>query len=733
MDHLSCVIGITFLLFSVQLHSVQGVLVPCTHREEVCECQTTASDCTFKLDIQQLITFTSYPLDSNGYLRDAPGTSYSVSDRGFTATRSSDCRPSNCCFTNPGITDSFFIDNDCSVPMTVDGDSGTPRKFIAVNGRIPGPTIIVKENQIVKVTVNNRITCSSSLHNTTIHWHGMHQVNTEWMDGVGSITQRDIYCGNTFDYIFKAKPAGTHWYHSHSGIQRTEGLFGSLIVLEKTNFFSQTVVPQINRVSTELNIGITDMPSQHTLTLLDWYREYNKPDSVKNMPVTYHSGLINGRGRLHTSTVTPLSVFNVVSGMDYRFRVIGAQNHFAYRLSIENHDLHVIATDGNGNGVFITPITVDYLVVHSGERYDFIPKRRTSQDTKFSIIAQKIDINDGMQMTNLTEMPAEALLRYDADNAFLWTDPQNIRNNHTCRGNPCEMLNCLTNLTENSENCIPWTELRPLRTSRNDLLPDITNFINSNNPSVLFNFAFEGPGELASVNEKSFENPNDPYLCQQYDMDKKESSDTFCSNNSPDSSKCIHVYEIESTNPNGQVMIFTALRTKGGRTAHPIHLHGHSFYILDVGFDATSRYPCQGEGDNSCRPLPTSQRDTVVGTYNTNRRIKDNYILKDTLVVPGGGYVVIAFQANNPGYWFLHCHIEKHLSDGMALIVEAYPYTEHTSPPEGISDANFTWDIPAYKRFVDQAAKCGGRDNNGSRRGEVTFLLIALLTIFLAL
>ena len=104
-------------------------------------------------------------------------------------------------------------------------------------------------------------------------------------------------------------------------------------------------MPQINSESSALNIGITDMPSQHTLTLLDWYREGMKPADLDS--ATYHSGLINGRGRLNTSTVTPLSVFNVVSGIIYRFRVIGAQNHFAYRLSIQNHDLHVIATDGN--------------------------------------------------------------------------------------------------------------------------------------------------------------------------------------------------------------------------------------------------------------------------------------------------------------------------------------------------------------------------------------------------
>ena len=65
----------------------------------------------------------------------------------------------------------------------------------------------------------------------------------------------------------------------------------------------------------------------------------------------------------------------------------------------------MIATDGNGIGAFIRPETVHYLVVHSGERYDF-NLRRTHQNTEFCIIAQNIDINNGMQITNLTDMPA---------------------------------------------------------------------------------------------------------------------------------------------------------------------------------------------------------------------------------------------------------------------------------------------------------------------------------------
>jgi hypothetical protein len=44
--------------------------------------------------------------------------------------------------------------------------------------------------------------------------------------------------------------------------------------------------------------------------------------------------------------------------------------------------------------------------------------------------------------------------------------------------------------------------------------------------------------------------------------------------------------------------------------------------------------------------------------------------LKDTIFIPVGGYVVVRFMSDNPGYWFLHCHIEMHQAEGMALIIQ---------------------------------------------------------------
>ena len=46
-----------------------------------------------------------------------------------------------------------------------------------------------------------------------------------------------------------------------------------------------------------------------------------------------------------------------------------------------------------------------------------------------------------------------------------------------------------------------------------------------------------------------------------------------------------------------------------------------------------------------------------------------NYIVKDTAVLPAGGYLVTRFKADNPGHWIAHCHTDFHLADGMGVIL----------------------------------------------------------------
>lgn len=322
--------------------------VPCRDQQEACVCNEEADVCQFQLEIEELQTFVSYRIsgvDGELITRGTPGDSYFVGTSGYQASLSNSlCEvtnnnpkpPSECgrCWTAMTFTnEQTFKDMNCSVPMTVDGRSY--RLYIAVNGRIPGPTLVVTEDQIVQVDVVNRLTSEG----VTIHWHGMHQRKTPWMDGVASLSQIPIVPGASFRYIFKASPAGTHWYHSHLGAQRTDGLFGGLIVRERSDMQE--------KATEAIGLGtFLDLPDEHTLTLLDWQRESSlslfvqihstlgfypnkqlgevprngdqlyspRTESIDNIevgPVPYWSGLINGRGRYDSVTYSILSIFNV--------------------------------------------------------------------------------------------------------------------------------------------------------------------------------------------------------------------------------------------------------------------------------------------------------------------------------------------------------------------------------------------------------------------------------------
>ena len=80
--------------------------------------------------------------------------------------------------------------------ITVDG---TDRGVITVNKTIPGPPLIVYEGQELLIHVRNHLLSES----ITIHWHGLHQRDTPFMDGVAFVTQCPIGAGQKFTYKFK--------------------------------------------------------------------------------------------------------------------------------------------------------------------------------------------------------------------------------------------------------------------------------------------------------------------------------------------------------------------------------------------------------------------------------------------------------------------------------------------------------------------------------------------------
>lgn len=113
-----------------------------------------------------------------------------------------------------------------NITLEAGDPDGVEKPMILINGQSPGPLIEANIGDIIRVTVNNLMEDEQ----TTIHWHGIDQRDTVWMDGVHGVTQCGIPPGETFVYEFSvAEQRGTFWYHAHVSVQYTDGLYGPLV------------------------------------------------------------------------------------------------------------------------------------------------------------------------------------------------------------------------------------------------------------------------------------------------------------------------------------------------------------------------------------------------------------------------------------------------------------------------------------------------------------------------
>ncbi len=97
----------------------------------------------------------------------------------------------------------------------------------AYNGQVPGQMLRYTQGDMLDARLKNALPQV-----TTIHWHGLRLPNA--MDGVPQMTQAPVASGETFDYRFRLRDAGTFWYHPHANSleQITRGLAGVLVVDE---------------------------------------------------------------------------------------------------------------------------------------------------------------------------------------------------------------------------------------------------------------------------------------------------------------------------------------------------------------------------------------------------------------------------------------------------------------------------------------------------------------------
>ncbi|KZV71809.1 multicopper oxidase [Peniophora sp. CONT] len=218
------------------------------------------------------------------------------------------------------------------------------------NGTFPGPIISINKGDRLEVNVTNGLTESNGLDLvTTVHWHGIDQLQSNWADGVASVTQCPIVPGNSFLYNFTIpNQAGTFFYHSHYGGQMCDGLKGALIVRDPNDPLKYLY--DVDDDSTVISIS-------------DWY--HFASHNVAKIP-EFDSVVINGIGRyVNGPTDNALAVVNVKAGTRRVPRIFGLPN---FVFSIDKHTLTVIEADGNS----VIPHDVSSLQIFAGQRYSVV-------------------------------------------------------------------------------------------------------------------------------------------------------------------------------------------------------------------------------------------------------------------------------------------------------------------------------------------------------------------------
>jgi hypothetical protein len=112
---------------------------------------------------------------------------------------------------------------------------------------------------------------------------------------------------------------------------------------------------------------------------------------------------------------------------------------------------------------------------------------------------------------------------------------------------------------------------------------------------------------------------------------------------------------------------------------HPWHLHGYSAYLLGAETIVNPDSPPA----NTSKIISSFTYDGKFGGLNETA----SGSLGDSWTAPAYGYMVFRIVADNPGPWFLHCHIDWHLALGMALVVDVgwnTSYVGTVSPPDGL-------------------------------------------------
>ena len=432
------------------------------------------------------------------------------------------------------------------------GTTATAKLF---NGQLPGQHLRANYGDLVRLTQTNDLG-----DNTSIHIHGLALRNDA--DGVPMLTQDEVAAGANFTQTFKAPHPGTYWYHSHTGLQPEEGLYGSFIIDDPNEagaYDSEWIL-----MLDDWTLGLGKTPQQILTDLkaatssdhdMGHMGDMNMGMNMGGMSgmagtqdqfglglgmsdVQYPAFIINGR------VAEDPEVRQAKVGERIRLRIINAASDTAFVFGLDGHEMTVTHTDGFA----VKPHQSRSVLLGMGERIDAIVTVTDGAHNAFAIpVGKTSGVARSVLKTGLAAMPPASTLPTTAKSVTQVFDLEAITANQL-NGKPSATLEAML---------------------MGSMVPYKWN-INGNQ---------DMHGTL-------------------FELREGETVDLTFMNHT---------------------MMF-----------HPMHLHGHTFQVVDAYGMA----------------LPNGPR-------------------KDTVMVKPMTSVTVRVQADNPGDWALHCHNTYHMDSGM--------------------------------------------------------------------
>ncbi|OQE38914.1 hypothetical protein PENCOP_c007G01199 [Penicillium coprophilum] len=515
---------------------------------------------------------------------------------------------------------------------------GVERQQALINGQFPGPPLIFDEGDNVEVTVNNFLPF-----NTTMHWHGIEQQGTSWSDGVPGVSQRLIAPGGRFVSKFTATQYGTYWPREPAA---------SLA----------SMISNDTRAHFQINNAIRD---PELLMISDWF--HNTSEELRDIAVSANidtlcadSILINGKGRVrcvdsaYLTTLTPAPLVPLLQGKNYTekgclpvqntyaqttfsqhnytaippsmfdkcsatesieevikvdprkgwvsLNLIGSASISVPTVSINNHSLWVYEIDGR----YIVPTKVDALTLSNGARYSVLVQLN-NMPGKYLITAANAGLN-------------QKIAGYGAF-SYVNGDPSVV-------GKPS--IDYAGNSMSADVVVFDENKIKPLIPSRPREEADQTYLLTIGRIEKAWKWSLNGQHSYGLSLESEKPMLWNPLSYADNDLVMATKNDTWV--------------DIVFAVPGNASTL---------QPGHPIHKHSNIVYVLGAGM-----------GEFKWTSVAEAQREIPEMFNLVDPPMRDTFTTLPALLGPS--WLAVRYHVQNPGAFFLHCHIDPHLTGGMA-------------------------------------------------------------------